>query len=310
MNKLKLTVSPHIFADKNTRYMMKGVLKALVPAVVAGIYFFRVPAVLVIINSITACVLTEYIICKIGKKKIKINDHSAVVTGLLLALVLPPTIQPWMVFLGGVFAIAVGKELFGGLGHNLFNPALLARAFLMAVFPVALRTWVQPVTLDAVTAATPMGLAKIGLAQAPYTVLFLGNVPGSLGETSALALLLGGGYLFYKKIIDYRVPMAYMLTLLLFSGIVHFMDPARYMPPLFHFLGGGFLLGALFMATDPVTTPVTQKGRWIFGAGCGLITMIIRSWGGPPEGVMYSILIMNALTPAIDRVTRPRRYGT
>jgi electron transport complex protein RnfD len=214
-----------------------------------------------------------------------------------------------MVFLSGVFAISIGKEIFGGLGFNIFNPALLARAFLMAAFPVTMTTWTKPITLDTVTTATPLGLAKFEHLSTSYLDLIAGNIGGCIGETSAIALVIGGVYLLYKKIIDFRIPAAYIGTVIVFSGIAHVMAPEIYLSPMFHVMAGGLLLGAFFMATDPVTTPVTSKGRWIFGTGCGLVTMIIRFWGGLPEGVMYSILFMNAVTPLINRMSRSKRYG-
>ncbi len=310
MKKLTISVSPHIVSGIDTRSMMKGVIKGLTPAVIASIYFFRGKAIAVIAASTLGTVLTEAVLQKLRKKKIRVGDYSAVLTGLLLAMVLPPTIPVWMAFLGGVFAIGIGKEVFGGLGYNVFNPALLARSFLMAAFPIALTTWVKPFTLDAVTTATPLGIAKFSSVSTSYASLIMGNISGSLGETSALALLLGLGYLLCRKIIDYRIPLAYASTVIIFAAIAHTVTDGKCMPPLFNLLAGGFLLGAVFMATDPVTSPVTKKGRWVFGIGCGLITMTIRLWGGLPEGVMYSILLMNGFTPLINRVTRPRRYGT
>ncbi|MDP8299630.1 MAG: RnfABCDGE type electron transport complex subunit D [Candidatus Tantalella remota] len=309
MERLTINISPHVVSPVDTRYMMKGVLKALIPAVAVSLFFFRWYAVGVIFTSVAGCVIAEYVGQKIRGKQVRVNDLSAVVTGLLLAMVLPPAIPLWMAFLGAIFAVLMGKEIFGGLGCNIFNPALLARAFLMAAFPVALTTWTMPVTLDAMTTATPLGLAKFGPYAASYMSLFLGNVGGSLGETSALALLLGLGYLLYCKIIDYRIPLAYIGTVVVLSTIFYFISPDRFMPPQFYLLAGGLLLGAVFMATDPVTSPITPKGRWIFGIGCGLVTMIIRWWGGLPEGVMYSILFMNAFTPLINRMARPRRFG-
>jgi len=307
--KLTINVSPHIYSPLDTRGMMKSVLIALLPALAASLYFFRWQAFGVIVSSVIGCVLTEYVLQKTRKKKVTINDYSACLTGMLLAMVLPPSIPLWMAFLGGIFAVSLGKEIFGGLGHNIFNPALLARAFLMAAFPVVLTTWVNPFTLDAVTTATPLGLAKFDHVITPYMPLFLGKVAGSIGETSALALILGGVYLLYKKIIDYRIPAGYMGTVVIFSLVTYLIAPDKFSPPVFHILAGGLLIGAIFMATDPVTSPVTAKGRWIFGAGCGIVTMIIRLWGGLPEGVMYSILLMNALTPLINKMARPRRFG-
>ncbi len=309
MNKLTINIAPHIYAPCDTRDMMKAVVKALLPAVAVGLYFFRMQAVGIIVASVGGCVVTEYVLQKARKEEVRIGDWSALLTGLLLALVLPPALPLWMAFLGGVFAIGLGKDIFGGLGHNIFNPALLARAFLMAAFPVALTTWSAPIVLDTMTTATPLGLAKFEHVITPYMSLLVGNVGGCIGETSSIALLLGGAYLFYKKIIDYRIPVAYAITIAMFAAITWSIAPDKYMGPLFHLLAGGFLIGALFMATDPVTTPTTAKGRWIFGVGCGLVTMTIRLWGGLPEGVMYSILLMNACTPIINRLTKPRRFG-
>jgi len=288
---------------------MKTVLKALVPVVAVSLFFFRWYAFNVIVVSVISCVMIECVFQKLRRRRVKIGDMSAVVTGVLLALVLPPSIPLWMVFLGGVLAIGLGKEIFGGIGQNIFNPALLARAFLMAAFPVALTTWTSPISLDAMATATPLGLEKFNHVVTPAYQMFLGNIGGSLGETSALALLLGGGYLLWRKIIDYRVPIAYIGTVIIFSGIAHLAAPDQYASPLFYVFAGGLLIGAIFMATDPVTSPVTAGGRWIFGIGCGLVTMTIRIWGGLPEGVMYSILFMNACTPLINRVVRPKRFG-
>lgn len=309
MRRLNISTSPHAVSAADTTFLMRGVIKALIPAVIAGIYFFRAKAVAVIAVSMVTCLVTELVLQKARKKPVRIKDSSAVLTGLLMALVLPPAIPLWMVVLGGVFAIALGKEVFGGLGNNIFNPALLARAFLMAAFPVALTTWSEPVTLDTITGATPLGLAKFEHLVTPYKDLIMGSVGGCIGETSSLALLLGLIYMLYNKIIDYRVPAAYVGTVAVFSSIFYFASPQNFVTPVFHVLAGGLFLGAFFMATDPVTTPVTAKGRWIFGIGCGVITMIIRFWGGLPEGVMYSILLMNSVTPLIDRMARPKRYG-
>ena len=309
MNKLTISISPHVYSPVDTRYLMKGVIKALIPALLASVWFYRWMAAGVIVASVSGCVVSEYLMQRLGGRKVRISDTSSVLTGLLLAMVLPPSLPLWMAFLGGVFAICLGKEIFGGLGHNVFNPALLARAFLMAAFPVALTTWTQPFTLDTMTTATPLGLAKFEHMATPYMSLFMGNIGGCIGETSAVALLLGFAYLLYYKIIDYRIPAAYMGTVAVFASIMYLIVPDKAMPPMFHILAGGLLIGAVFMATDPVTTPVTRMGRWVFGIGCGLVTMIIRIWGGLPEGVMYSILFMNAFTPLINRLTRPRRYG-
>jgi electron transport complex protein RnfD len=309
MKPLTISISPHVFSPVDTRYMMKGVIKALIPALLASVYFFRWQAVGVMMACVAGCVLAEIFFRKLAKKPVTISDYSAVLTGILLAMVLPPALPLWMAFLGGAFAIAIGKEIFGGLGSNVFNPALLARAFLMAAFPVALTTWHTPITLDAITTATPLGLAKFEQQITPWTQLFIGNVGGCIGETSALALLAGFGYLLYYKIIDYRIPVGYIATVGIIAGATHLVAPGKFASPVFHVLAGGLLLGAVFMATDPVTSPVSPKGRWVFGIGCGAVTMVIRFWGGLPEGVMYAILLMNACTPLIERATRPRRFG-
>jgi electron transport complex protein RnfD len=259
-----------------------------------------------------------------------------VVTGLLLALVLPPRLFPtqvaggsagaaeltWLgvVTIGAVFGIAIGKQVFGGLGSNIFNPALIGRAFLMAAFPTFLTTWTMPVTLDAVSAATssaadavtgatPLAAWKFAQHMTPLAKLFLGNIPGSLGETSALALLLGGLFLLVKRYADWRTPVGMLGTVAALTGGLWLYDPKHYASPAFHLLAGGLLLGAFFMATDPVTTPVTKVGRWVFGIGAGALTVLIRLKGGLPEGVMYSILLMNSVTPLVNRFTRPRQFG-
>ncbi|MGB3057738.1 MAG: RnfABCDGE type electron transport complex subunit D, partial [Candidatus Omnitrophota bacterium] len=241
MKKLTISASPHILSPLDTKYMMKGVVKALAPAVIASLCFYQWRAFLVLLVSVAGCVVTEYALQKFRGRKIAINDYSSVVTGLLLAMVLPPAMPLWMVFLGAVVAISLGKELFGGLGHNIFNPALLSRAFLMAAFPVVLTTWSSPFTLDTVTTATPLGLAKFDHIITSYFSLFIGNVGGCIGETSALALILGGFYMLYKKIIDYRIPVAYLVTVGVFAGITHLISPANFSPPLFHVLAGGLL---------------------------------------------------------------------
>ena len=309
MKKTTINISPHIFSTIDTKRLMRGVIRALIPAVAASLYFYREKALWVIVTSVAGTVLTEWILQKTRKRKITIGDYSAVLTGLLLALVLPPAIPLWMSFLGGVIAIGLGKEVFGGLGCNIFNPALLARAFLMAAFPVALTTWTNPVGVDVVSTATPLAVAKFEYTVTPYMELFIGNVGGSLGETSAIALLVGIGYLLYKKIIDHRILVGFIGTAFIFAAVANIVNGEIFMPPLFHVLAGGLLLGAGFMATDPVTSPITAKGRWVFGIGCGLVSMTIRFWGGLPEGVMYSILLMNALTPLINKMSRPGRYG-
>jgi len=280
---------------------MLYVVIALIPAAVAGVIFFGLDALLTLILSVGTCVLTEYGIQKFAKIPVRINDLTAVVTGMLLAMVLPPSVPFWIPIIGGIFAIAIVKEAFGGVGQNIFNPALASRAFLVASWPTLLTTWLL---IDGTTGATPLGVLKMqGTTAVSYGQLFLGNIGGSLGETSALAILIGAAFLFYKKIITWRIPVAYIGTVFLFTLITG-------QDPIFHVLSGGLMLGAFFMATDYVTSPVTKNGRLIFGFGCGLITVIIRLWGGYPEGVCYSILIMNMVVPLIERHTKPKPSGT
>ena len=309
-NNFILSPSPHVFTKDTTSKMMKSVMIGLLPASLTSIYFFRLRAIILLCMCIISCVIFEYSFQKLMKRKITIGDYSAVVTGMFLAFVLPPAVPFWICIIGSLVAIILVKQIFGGLGSNIFNPALLARAFLMAAFPTVLTTWSRPLTLDVVTGATPLSLFKFEHILKTYQNLFIGNISGSLGETSAIALIIGAAYLFYKKVIDYRIPISYILTVVTISFIANKINPSSYAPLVFHVLAGGLLLGAFFMATDPVTSPVTKKGRWVFGIGCGIITMVIRLWGGLPEGVMYSILLMNALTPLINKATRPRRYGT
>lgn len=299
MDDLKLIVapSPHMRDKDTTKKMMFGVLVALLPVLAASIYFYRFDAVRLVLLSAGAAVATEAIFQRLRKQPIRIGDGSALVTGFLLGLIVPPTLPSWMVILGAVFAIAIGKQVFGGLGQNPFNPALVGRAILTVSFSTAMTAWTRP--FDAITAATPLAIGEAG-ARIPD--LFFGSVAGSLGETSALAILLGGIYLFYRGYLDYRVPVgifASVIAVSLFTGQDVF----------FHLLSGSLLFGAVFMATDPVTSPITKAGRWIFGISIGLIIMLIRTWGSYPEGVTYAILLMNAVTPLINRWTRPRIYG-
>ena len=306
--RLVISASPHQRAKLNTPYIMRQVIFALIPAVIAAVVFFKQAAVFLILNCALTAVVTEEIILKIRKKPSQAKDLSALLSGILLALVLPPTIKWWAASLGAVFAIAVGKHLFGGLGQNIFNPALIARAFLMAAYPKMLTSWVKPFSLDAVTSATPLALRKFSHTIMPLKDLFWGNVSGSLGETSAICLIIGGIYLLLRKIADWRIPVSLLASLSIFSLILFWVNPQNG-SVLFHLFAGGVLLGAFFMATDPVTTPVTKLGRWIFGAGCGIIIMVIRIYSGLPEGVMYSIIFMNALTPLINIYTKPKSFG-
>ncbi len=269
------------------------------------------------------CVATEAICNRLFGNKLSVADGSAALTGILLALNMPPNSPWWLALLGAVVAIVIGKQVYGGLGYNPFNPALVARVVLLISFPVHMTSWTTPAPLgsaiDAVTTATPLGEWKTAVMltgklpenmTAGFGDYFVGNMAGSLGEVSALALLLGAAYLFWKKIITWHVPLTFIATVIVVGGIFWLIDPSRYPDPLFHLLTGGLVLGAFYMATDMVTSPVTTRGQLIFGFGCGLVTVLIRLFGGYPEGVSFAILLMNAATPLIDRYTRPRVFGT
>ena len=299
MNNKQLTVTPnpHIKDSTSVDEIMWTVVYALIPAVLAATYFFGFRALLVVAVSILGAVLTEYVFLKIRKKEMVINDGSAVLTGLLLALTLPPSIPLWTAFFGSVVAIGLGKQVFGGLGYNVFNPALIGRAFLTASYPVLMTTW----TVDGVSTATPLSQIAGGEAIRIWN-LFIGNSGGSLGETSALALLLGAAYLIYRGFINWRIPAGMISTVI----IVTFLAGAN---PVVHLFAGSLILGAFYMATDMVTSPVTKRARWVFGIGAGLLVAIIRLWGGYPEGVMYSILFMNTTVPLLDRYLKPRTLG-
>lgn len=308
-NKLIVSMSPHIRADNSISKIMRDVVIALLPATFAGIYYFRMGAVKVIIAAILAAVITEAAIQKIRKQPVTISDWSAVVTGLLLAFNIPATAPWWLPVIGSIFAIAIVKHAFGGLGHNFMNPALAARAMLLASWPVPMTNFVTP-GADAVSTATPLALISGAEAaeQALPSIwnLFIGNVGGSIGETSALMLILGGLYLIYKGVINPRVPVIYIATV---AVLTFLMGGFSLQYVIYQVLAGGLMLGAFFMATDYASSPVTPRGQMIFALGCGLITSIIRIYGGYPEGVSYSILLMNVAAPLIDKYTSPRIFG-
>lgn len=303
-----IEISPHQKASYDTPWVMKQVIFALLPVCITSIVFFRLRAIALIATAIITALLTESLVMKLRNRKNTIADLSAVLTALLFALVIPSATPLWCVALGTIFAVVAGKQLFGGLGQNIFNPALVGRAFLMAAFPVIMTTWSSPFTLDAMSAATPLAAWKFSQSITSSLPLFLGNVGGCLGETSALAILFGGIYLLLRKIACWRAPLAMLLSTLFLSTIFYLKDPA-YASPLFHVLSGGYLLALFFMVTDPVTSPMSKLGRYIFGACVGLIIMVIRYWAGLPEGTMYSILFMNAFVPIIDKVCRPKPFG-
>jgi electron transport complex protein RnfD len=307
-----VSTSPHIRGRLDTGAAMRLVCLSLAPAALASVYIFGLSSLLVTVASVVTCMLTELACNLVLRKEITVTDGSAAVTGILFAFTLPPTTPLWMVVIGGVLAIFVVKELFGGLGYNIFNPALAARAILLSSWPVTVTTWVKPVksflAVDAVTAASPLGIlreAQAGRAADSaygYLDLFVGTVPGSLGETCKVALLLGAILLFAFKVMDWRIPFTFIGTVAVLSLLLG-------RDPLAAVLSGGLILGAFFMATDPVTSPTTKGGRLLFGAGCGALTSLIRSYGGFPEGVCYSILFMNCVTPLIDKYVQPRVFG-
>lgn len=325
VRKLVVAASPHIRAEVTTPVIMWNVVGSLVPVVVAAMYFFGPSALLIVGTATAAALVTERAMGKGGS----IADGSAAITGILLGLTLPAGIPLWMAALGGFFAIAFGKLLFGGLGYNVFNPALLGRAFLQAAFPVAITTWpavgghwwalrgdnfawpfMHPRVTDVITSATPLGLMKFENKGTGTADLLFGTTGGSIGETAALLILVCGAYLAIRGFLNWRLAASMLLTVAVGAALLHGVDAARYPAPEFELFSGGLMLGAVFMATDPVTTPMTNLGRWIFGIGAGALVLIIRIWGGLPEGVMYAILLMNTLTPFITRATQPRVFGT
>jgi len=322
--RFELTASPHIKGPDTTPRIMWAVVKALVPVILAAVWYFGPSAILVIAAATLGCLVVERAFGPGGA----LRDGSATITGLLLGLTLPPGIPLWMAFLGGAFAIGFGKLLFGGLGQNPFNPALLGRAFLQAAFPGALTTWpdvsgpwlalrgdnfalplMSPDPVATVTGATPLGLMKFEGTDTEFVRLLIGSTGGSLGETASIVILLCGGWLALKKYLDWRIPVAVFVGAAVLSQLIHAFDPTK-PGALFTLFSGGLVLGAVFMATDMVTSPTTPRGAWIYGAGIGVLVVTIRFYGGLPEGVMYAILLMNALVPFINRATQPRLFGT
>jgi len=309
-DRLIVSVSPHLHKDESVSKIMWLVVASLIPAGAAGVFIFGISALSVIILGVVSAIATEVILQILTKRKITILDGSAVITGILLAYNLPPQVPFWIPIIGAIFSIAIGKQVFGGLGQNIFNPALVGRVFLMASWPRYMTSFTQPFNYDAVTSATPLALLKKGklFENISYLDLFLGKRGGCIGEVCILALLLGAILLFIKGYISWHIPIPYILTVGVFAYI---FGPKGLLSGdwLFHILSGGLILGAFFMATDYVTSPLTRKGQVIFAVGCGIITAIIRLWGGYPEGVSYAILMMNAATPIIDRYTKNRVYG-
>jgi len=324
MNKL-LTVSPspHIHTSETTRMIMLRVVYALIPVFIWSIFVFGIDALRVTLLSVVACLAIEYLIQKyLLKVKPSINDGSALVTGVLLAFNVPSGLPWWIIIIGAVAAIGIGKISFGGLGANIFNPALVGRVFLLISFPVQMTTWpgIRAVDADGVTAATPLSLIKEGITTGKTvseilpdlpaaTDLFLGNTGGSLGEMSALLLILGGLYMLFRKVITWHIPVSIIGSVALVATILWLADQNAYVNPLYHIFGGGVMLGAIFMATDMVTSPMTPKGQIIYGLGIGIITIFIRLFGAYPEGISFAILIMNAFTPLINSYAKPKRFG-
>lgn len=307
---LVVSSSPHIRGSLTVRKIMMDVTIALLPAGIMGVYFYGWHALLIMVLSVASAVLTEAVIQKLMKKPVTVNDFSAVVTGLLLAYNVPPTAPWWLPVVGSAFAIAIVKQCFGGLGHNFVNPALAGRAFLLVSWPVLMTNFVTP-GLDAVASATPLALMKSGAVEQLPSLwnLFIGNIGGCIGETSALAILIGAAYLVAARLIDIRIPLSFIGTTALLTWIFGGQAGMFTGMPLHHILMGGLMLGAFFMATDYTTSPVSPKARIVFGIGCGVITSVIRIWGGYPEGVSYSILIMNIAAPLLDRFMKPKVFG-
>ncbi len=320
---LTVSPSPHVHSDDSTKKIMYRVVLALIPALAWSIFVFGLDALRVTIISVLACLAYEFLIQKyILKIKPTINDGSALVTGILLAFNVPSNLPWWIIMIGALAAIGIGKLSFGGLGHNIFNPALVGRVFMLISFPVQMTSW--PVNsqseIDAITSATPLSIIKEGVANGtpiseitqnlPSTFeLFWGGIGGSLGEISAVLLLLGGLYMLYKKVITWHIPVSIIVTVGIIAGIFWLVNPEIYINPLYHILTGGLMLGAIFMATDMVSSPMTPKGQIIFGVGIGIITICIRLFGAYPEGISFAILIMNAVTPLINYYVKPQRFG-
>ena len=326
MNVLKVSGSPHVHSGHSVNKLMRMVVIAMLPALAASFYYFGLGAIKVTLVAVLACVFFEWIIQKyLIKGPVTITDWSAVITGILLAFNVPSNLPIWMIIVGALVAIGIGKMSFGGLGKNPFNPALVGRVFLLISFPVHMTSWPKPIEsasqlTDAITGPTPLGVMKEGLSKGQSVESLMNEIPsyvdmlfgmqgGSLGEVSAILLLLGGLFLLFTKVISWHIPFSYLGSVLLFSGILWLVDPSLYVNPLFHLVTGGMMLGIFYMATDMVTSPMSKKGMLIFGVGCGVLTIIIRVWGAYPEGVSFAILTMNAFVPLINNAFKPKRFG-
>lgn len=315
-NNLIVSPSPHIHGGDSISKNMYGVLIALVPAFLVSLYYFGLGALIVTATSVVACVLFEYLIQKfLMKKEPTVCDGSAILTGVLLAFNLPSNLPVWIILIGALAAIGIGKMSFGGLGNNIFNPALVGRVFLLISFPAQMTMWPEVGQLtaytDATTGATVLSLMNEGaLDKLPTLVdMLFGKMGGSLGEVSALALLLGLVFMLWKKIITWQIPVSILLTVFVFTGIMHLVNPVQYANPFVHLLSGGLMLGAIFMATDYVTSPMSKNGMLVYGVGIGILTTVIRLFGSYPEGMSFAILIMNAFTPLINSYIKPKHFG-
>ncbi|MDB4334947.1 RnfABCDGE type electron transport complex subunit D [bacterium] len=322
MDKLIVSQSPHVHSGDSVKKNMYGVVIALVPALIAAVWIFGLGALVVTLTSVAACVLFEFLIQKyLLKTPSTVSDGSAIITGLLLAFNVPSALPIWIILIGALVAIGIGKMSFGGLGNNPFNPALVGRVFLLISFPVQMTAWPRAMQYtDIETGATPLAIMKEGLANGQtssqlmkilpsYEDMFMGGIAGSLGEVAAVALLIGLAFMLIRKIITWHIPVSMIASIAIFTGILHFANPDAYATPLFHILTGGVLLGAIFMATDYVSSPMSNTGMLIFGIGIGIITVAIRVFGAYPEGVSFAILIMNGFVPLIDKYIKPKRFG-
>ncbi|MBR6251689.1 MAG: RnfABCDGE type electron transport complex subunit D [Bacteroidales bacterium] len=323
MSKLTISPSPHVHSSDSVKRNMYGVLLALLPALGFSLWVFGLDSLRVVLISIVSCVLIEFLVQKfIMKVKTTICDGSAAVTGLILAFNLPSNLDWWIIVVGALFAIGVCKMTFGGLGQNIVNPAIAGRVFLLVSFPAQMTTWPMPHAVDGTTGATPLAMMKEGLKSGQsvseimaangmpsYSDMLLGNMGGSLGEMAAIALIVGLVILLCAKIITWHIPVSILATVFVFAGILNLCDPESYASPLFHLLTGGVLFGAIFMATDYVTSPMAPSGMIIYGVGIGILTVLIRTFGAYPEGVSFAILIMNIVTPLINTYCKPKRFG-
>lgn len=318
-NLLTVSSSPHIKSPMTTQKLMLSVIIALVPAFLCSLYFFGIGAIIVTSTAIISCVVFEYVINRYFlKKDITITDCSAIVTGLLLAFNVPSNLPIFIIVVGSFVAIVISKMSFGGLGNNIFNPALVGRVFMLISFPAQMTTWPQPNGFatsytDAVTGATPLAVLQAegtaGISRISFNDMFLGNIGGSMGEVAAIALLLGGLYLIVRKVITWHIPVAVLGSTALFTAILWRIDPTLYANPIFHLLSGGIILGAFFMATDYVTSPMNHKAQIIYGIGIGVLTVVIRVWGAYPEGVSFAILLMNAIVPLLNKYVKNKPFG-